>query len=217
MPDLCNTLRDRMLALHPDWEYKLWNESNISKLVNQDIYDKLPKHRYCFKSDIIRYEIVYKYGGVYVDSDILFLKNIDNLLYGDFLVTKELPDLCIPCINNCIIGAQEKNNILQYIILKMEEVFDNKFEEIKKIKGEHVAGLESVGPRFLDSCIRSFCPEVVSQAFSTKYFSPFRPREMPEALYKHYPDAYALHLWNHTHKLKNIDIQRILDIHNVNT
>ena len=86
-PAWCVKFGEEMQAMHPDWEYKLWNESNIPKLVNQDIYDKLPKHRYCFKSDIIRYEIVYKYGGVYADMDMFCYKDFFNeLTYSDYFL-----------------------------------------------------------------------------------------------------------------------------------
>jgi hypothetical protein len=39
-------------------------------------------NQYSYISDIIRYVLLYKYGGVWFDLDIFFLKNIDKLLYN---------------------------------------------------------------------------------------------------------------------------------------
>jgi mannosyltransferase OCH1-like enzyme len=43
-----------------------------------------------FKSDILRYEVLHKLGGVYVDFDFLCLKNIEPLLQKDYLRISDL-------------------------------------------------------------------------------------------------------------------------------
>jgi len=73
-------MKERMAvwqAYHPDWEVKFWDDAAISKLqlVNQKQYDRA--HNPGEKSDIIRYEILYREGGVYVDQDIDCLGNIE--------------------------------------------------------------------------------------------------------------------------------------------
>ena len=57
-----------------DFEYVLWDDKKVSelKMVNQSFYDKEPT--YNGKSDILRYEILYQYGGVYIDADSVILK-----------------------------------------------------------------------------------------------------------------------------------------------
>jgi mannosyltransferase OCH1-like enzyme len=58
---------------HPSWDYMMWSEKEIDKLnlVNRDKYDyyyKLKKYHGC--ADIVRIEVLYKYGGIYVDAEI---------------------------------------------------------------------------------------------------------------------------------------------------
>ena len=65
---------------HPQFEVKLWNESNLFPLRNQATFDK--SKRMNQKSDIARYEILHKYGGIYVDFDILCIRPIFPLLSG---------------------------------------------------------------------------------------------------------------------------------------
>ncbi len=63
---------------HPDYVFCFWNDDNIPKLVYQDIYDK--SSRYAMKADILRYELLTIFGGVYVDCDFLCCKNIDCII-----------------------------------------------------------------------------------------------------------------------------------------
>jgi inositol phosphorylceramide mannosyltransferase catalytic subunit len=60
---------------YPDWEYKLWTEKEILELNlrNKIHYDN--ETFYNAKSDIARYEILYQYGGVFIDADSLWLQH----------------------------------------------------------------------------------------------------------------------------------------------
>tara|TARA_Y100000739_G_C20612806_1_gene469739 strand:+ start:4984 stop:5853 length:870 start_codon:yes stop_codon:yes gene_type:complete len=68
------------------WEYKLWDEQNIKELnsKNFNIYSKEINPGY--RSDIVRYIILKKYGGIYIDTDFECLKSIpENLLHYKFV------------------------------------------------------------------------------------------------------------------------------------
>lgn len=56
------------------YEYKLWNDENVSKLklVNQKYYDNDPT--YHGKADMLRYELLHTYGGVFIDADSVITK-----------------------------------------------------------------------------------------------------------------------------------------------
>lgn len=214
MPETHKLLVDRMIKMHPGWEYKFWNESNIPKLYNETVYQQM--NRPCFKADVLRYELLLKYGGVYVDTDFLFLKNIDELLDEEIIISREFPVARIPNINNCIIGITPQHELMKYVVMKIEDVFQDKYERLLIEKGEHFAGIEVVGPRFFDSCIREFSPEIESKAFPMKNFSPFRPGTLKN-IYRPYREAYAIHLWNHKSSLNDVDIPRLLEAQNVDT
>jgi mannosyltransferase OCH1-like enzyme len=108
--------------MHPEWKIYIWNESKIKtlSLINSDIYE-LKNKRYNQKSDIIRLEILYRYGGVYVDADIYCLKNIDSLILNNTLFfTQEKKGL----VSNSIIGSRKKNIILLTLIKHIKEHFN---------------------------------------------------------------------------------------------
>jgi hypothetical protein len=70
----------------PDYEIKLWNEDNydISK-TPQYIKDAYKAKKWGFVPDFPRLDVIYNYGGIYLDTDVEIMKNIDFLLeYGAF-------------------------------------------------------------------------------------------------------------------------------------
>ena len=58
---------------YSDWEVKVWNDNDIEKLnlVNKKYYDTISEM--CGKADLARYEILYRYGGMYIDADSIWL------------------------------------------------------------------------------------------------------------------------------------------------
>ncbi|MGB5941993.1 MAG: glycosyltransferase [Leeuwenhoekiella sp.] len=82
VPKSYENWRSSWKKYHPDWEYFLWTESEIRslKLDLQDIYDN--SHNFGVKSDVLRYEILNKYGGLYVDTDFECIKEFDHLQEG---------------------------------------------------------------------------------------------------------------------------------------
>lgn len=76
--NMMNTWKEK----HPDFEYILWNEEEFKK---RNMKFKCRKRivemeEWCGKADIMRLEILYKYGGIYVDADSICIESIDYLL-----------------------------------------------------------------------------------------------------------------------------------------
>jgi len=66
---------------HPDWEYILWNEENIKGFENQELIEYCMKHElYHGVSDLVRHEILWKYGGFVAPADSECVNPIDELL-----------------------------------------------------------------------------------------------------------------------------------------
>jgi hypothetical protein len=72
--------REGWLRHHPGWEGKLWTEKNLPELVNKDQFHKA--RSFAQKADIARYEIIHREGGIYVDTDMECLTNLESVLAG---------------------------------------------------------------------------------------------------------------------------------------
>lgn len=65
----------------PDYEIIRWDESNYDVHKNLFMSQAYDNGKYGFVPDYARIELLYEYGGIYLDTDVELLKNIDELLY----------------------------------------------------------------------------------------------------------------------------------------
>lgn len=78
----------------PDFQIIEWNESNfdVNKLnYTREAYEM---KKYAFVSDVARVEALYKYGGIYFDTDVEVLKNFEDILN-----------------NICVLGFEEEEYV----------------------------------------------------------------------------------------------------------
>jgi len=67
----------------PDYEIVRWDESNFDYKRNEYMYEAYKHKKWSFVSDFARLDAIYRYGGVYLDTDVELVRNIDDLLYDD--------------------------------------------------------------------------------------------------------------------------------------
>lgn len=108
--------------MHPNWKIMLWTEEKLKEkyMVNRLIYD-LPNKKYNQKSDVVRLELLYRYGGVYIDADIVCLSPIDNLFKNktEMLFVQEKLGL----MSNSIIASTPKNRTILNLMQKIKKEF----------------------------------------------------------------------------------------------
>ena len=71
----------------PDYELKLWNSENIPH--NSWIDEALAEKKWAFVADYVRAWALYKFGGIYLDSDIFVKKSFDEFLQNNFFTAIE--------------------------------------------------------------------------------------------------------------------------------
>lgn len=65
----------------PDYEIVEWNESNYDFKKNLYTYEAYVSKRYGFVPDFPRLDILYQYGGIYLDVDVEICQGLDNLVF----------------------------------------------------------------------------------------------------------------------------------------
>ena len=64
----------------PDYEIREWNESNFD--IDSVLYVKqaYEAKKYAFVSDYVRFWVLYRYGGIYFDTDVEVIRPLDDIL-----------------------------------------------------------------------------------------------------------------------------------------
>lgn len=68
----------------PDYEIVLFNEENYDVTKQPFMHEAYKAKKWASAAEFARMDILQSYGGIYIDTDIELLKNIDFLLYNDF-------------------------------------------------------------------------------------------------------------------------------------
>jgi hypothetical protein len=134
LPDEYARYRETWRRHHPGWDLRLWTEDNLPlPLRRPEAADRLrtPTER----ADILRLEVVWRYGGVYVDVDFECLRPIDDVI-GD---SELFIGLAKPGrVNNALFGAVAGHRLLDSAL---DELRPREFAGYDK---------EAAGPKFLD-------------------------------------------------------------------
>lgn len=151
-------------------------------LVNQREFDEVTS--YSEKSDIARVELLYNYGGVYIDADFECFKNIEELIGSSMLWVGQDED---DRICGSIMGSISGHPFLERIIAAIPS----------SIRDHAAEGpVSTTGPALLDRVYRDSLAagEPVPDVMPREYFFPYRGDERHRR-YEVFPDAYAAHHW----------------------
>ncbi|MGL4539814.1 MAG: glycosyltransferase family 32 protein [Candidatus Rhabdochlamydia sp.] len=186
-----------------DWEYKLWTDDDVKEMVlyNQKLYDQ--SSNYGEKSDILRLEILWEYGGLYVDVDYECLKpEIFEGLHKsfDFYMGFEpiehglVYDMYKMC--NALIGTTPGHPLIQDF---MEHLYEN------ATVYQHQSAVQKTGPNYLSRRIFAYEQSNNNYQYRNMYlpctfFYPFSAPEVrtlsQEELLLQLPlETAAIHYW----------------------
>jgi len=178
----------------PEYEIIEWNERNTN-LKHPFLKKTYKLKKWAFVSDFVRLKVLYEFGGIYLDTDMLILKPLDKFLEDKCFFGAENRTY----ISAGIIGVLKNHHFIKECLLKYEDVKSNNQTNWEEI------------------CI----PRIITQVFGDKYdsdlnfnkkteingiviypspyFYPlnYKNREDIEN-YKNYlkMDSHAIHLWN---------------------
>ncbi len=181
-------------AHHPDWEHRLWTEDSLpSDLRRREILERfrMPAER----SDLLRYELVWRYGGVYVDTDMECLRPIDELAEGvDFFAAEHKKGRQI---NNQPIGATPGHPILEAAVRDAASVeYEHPGEEPAQYRGN------GTGPGFWGRHVRQFADAHIVPA---ELFHPGTAEQRERA----YAEHHHANSWMSVEK-RLVVVQRVL-------
>lgn len=75
--------------LCPDYEIIKWDETTYDFGKNRYMGEAYGKGQYMYATDYARKDILYRYGGIYLDTDVELRKPLDDLLYNEGFIGSE--------------------------------------------------------------------------------------------------------------------------------
>ena len=70
----------------PDYEIIRWDETNYDYKKHPYMYEAYKAKKWSFVSDYARLDIIYQYGGIYLDTDVVLIRSLDGMLgYNAFM------------------------------------------------------------------------------------------------------------------------------------
>ena len=128
VPEVFKKYMETWQALHPDWEYILWTDEKVKELFplyNQQFYDQ--NDGMGVKSDLLKWEIIYRFGGVYTDVDFECLRPLDQLHYTyDFYTGFQPFDAYFVQLGAALFAAYPGHPILKHCIETIKDDWHEK-------------------------------------------------------------------------------------------
>ncbi len=113
LPELYKRCIESWKCYCPDYHIQRWDETNCD--INETIFTKQAYEagKLGFVPDYFRLKIIYEYGGIYMDTDVEVLKNLDDLLYNHAFCGLQQPGE----VNfGCGFGAGKGNELLHRLM-----------------------------------------------------------------------------------------------------
>lgn len=183
----------------PGWTLRRWDDESVAELFplrNQAVYDGAPAiapdHVGQLRSDVLRYEILHRFGGVWVDADFECLRPIDPLLAGvECFAAWEQPRRWI---NQAILGAVPGHPFIDSLI----DGLPASVEANRGFKPNRMSGPQFVTAQWLHHG-RGV------KIFDRELFYPYGFAEIADhGPGEEWPNAYAAHHWGNRRREKAV-------------
>ena len=203
--DLMKSVEDK----HKDWEYKLWTEENTGDLINQIKYNQvfngnsLSEIKFPKLADIIRYEKLFIYGGIYIDADSRCKKSFDELIFDDFFVGYENETKRSGIIANGVIGSIPNHAILRKCIDEIGQLSEKTITRKSAFK--------VTGTLLLTKVIQQ-SENFGIKIYPSRYFYPIHYTDFTNySLDKSLTNCYTHQMWNSTVRNRKPFFIRVLN------
>lgn len=103
----------------PDYEVKEWNEKTFDVHLNKYTENAYNNKEWAFLSDYVRLWVINKYGGIYLDTDVQIIKNLDFFLKHDMFTGLESSD---SIATGLILGAKKNNSNIRNLLSIYENI-----------------------------------------------------------------------------------------------
>lgn len=179
--------------MHPEWEYRLWDNDALNQYHKEFGFINEEQMKECRNfaelSDILRCELIYRYGGVYLDTDFQCLRPTDSFFEKfsdrDLICSPENSD---EYLATGFFASIPNHPLLEKLVYGMEE---------RSISHDRATSCDKYGPLYFTNAIpkemwidhKWFYP----RDYSNLYIDGAAPNS--EELIASHPEAYGAHMY----------------------
>lgn len=139
--------------IYQDYQYMLWTDEKMDDFVKNNyplIYPTYKLYQYQIqRCDAFRYMVLYKYGGIYLDLDVICKSNINHLLNNQLILVKS--SNFSSSFTNSFMAVEPSNPFIKYCIDNL-----SKYKDKYKWLGKHFHIMNTAGPLFLTNMFNQY-------------------------------------------------------------
>lgn len=169
----------------PEYEFMFWNEGN-TPMDSEFVRSAYAEKKFAFVSDYVRFWVLNKYGGIYLDTDMFVLRSFSPLLESSVLFGWETSQK--NTVSCGVIGSCPGHAFIGSVLAHYDSL---------KFNTDKIPDL--VIPRIITKCFSDYNPKSEITILPYDYFYPF-PYEEKENKTKFLDykteNTYAIHLWS---------------------
>jgi len=102
----------------PDYEFKCWDEGNFDINTCEYSSEAYKAKKYAYVSDVARCYALFKFGGIYLDTDVELFENFDQYLPYNFFsaleIYKEFSEQGLPYLNNSFLPNDAQSIVVPF-------------------------------------------------------------------------------------------------------
>lgn len=142
IPEELKKYHDQCRLINNNFRYYFWDNIRIIKLLSK-YFDKEYIELYNYytipsqKADLSKYAILYIYGGIYLDMDMICIKNLETFLKYDIFFTTDIFNNLYKRYLTGIIGSKTKHPIfiitLKNMLLRKAYAYDIQYSAATKL------------------------------------------------------------------------------------
>lgn len=200
--------RDSWLIKNPSWKYICWDLSNCYEFMathypeHLDMYNSYPYQ--IQRCDIVRYFLLYHYGGLYADMDYYCNKSWDIVLeeYKKDIYLVETPNKISvnTHISNSLMYSKPRHIYWKYVFIELQ-----KNRTMPIYYSRHMVIMFTTGPAILNKVYNMYKIKHKIGFYPYKYFHPYGLYDDILSLTNN-AEIYAIHLGKGTWEKKDSKI-----------
>jgi len=207
MPDLVLKCIASWKQYLPEYEIRLWNEDNFDFSSYTYAVDAYKERKFAFVSDVCRLSVLKEFGGLYLDTDVEFIKSFPDKFLDDIAFTGFEDELVSAGVIGSVKGGEWISNLLSFYHNKSFYKTDGSLDvnPITEMMTASLGSEKDILPNNTFQKIEGYCTIYPSEYFYPKSWKTLKMNITPNTYcIHHFAGSWIDHNYTFLGKMANI-------------